>query len=413
MTATPIAPYAVSEDNSRGRVYPVDLSRDRNAFSRDYDRILHSQAFRRLQGKTQVFSSIATGDDRFRTRMSHSLEVERLARSLCRSLRLNEDLAAAVALGHDIGHAPFGHLGQDVLDRLLSANGGFEHNHQALRLVDEIECPYPDHPGLNLMFETREGLLKHCTRERAARLGQVAQRHLTGQSPPLEIQVVDWADALAYCHADLDDAFTAGVLSVEDMLQVPGYQQSWEAMCAMRPSEKHPVSAQMDSASQPQAQRASAMVRAAVRHMLSAALQDLTATSRVAIERADLRDLDAVRASPALITLSPACLAVHYDLKRFSRERIYAHEMVAAPRRREAVVLEDLFLAFLEDPTRMSGRTPPAGASLPRAVADHVARMTDRYAYREHERLFPDKHRHLMTAPSFASPAAPRRKPPQ
>lgn len=386
----PLASYAVSEENSRGRQYPVSVARDRTAFERDYGRIIHSQAFRRLQGKTQVFSFV-NEDDRCRTRMSHSLEVAQLSVSGCAQLRLNEALAAALAVGHDLGHAPFGHLGQDVLNELMAEHGGFEHNHQALRLVDVLESPYLEHRGLNLMFETREGLLKHCSRERALRLGEVARRHLDGSSPPLEVQMVDVMDAIAYIHADLEDAFVMGLLTPEDLLEAPGYRQAWESFSSRTFGDKSrvkpPASSDFED-SDPEKQRyARALVLTILREMITAASADVITATRRRIESANPVNLDAVRRCPPLVGFSQAAYEQHLALKRFSRERIYSHPTVVDVRAKERKILEDLFRAYITDPKEMSGRGPEKGEDSYRVVADHIARMTDRCAYREHRRL--------------------------
>jgi dGTPase len=248
----PDSSYAVSEQNSRGRQYPVAPTRDRSAFQRDYTRLVHSHSFRRLQGKTQVFPAEwfqpspidllhkdycsvpgylqalrMSPSDTHRTRMSHSIEVEQISRSLARALNLNSDLAGTLAVGHDIGHPPFGHTGQDALNSLFADVGGFEHNHHALLLVDKIESPYQEHPGLNLMFETREGLLKHCSLERAKLLGPVAGRHFTGESPPLEVQAVDAADQIAYLFGDLEDAVDRFVLSPDQLSEQYWFRDAW------------------------------------------------------------------------------------------------------------------------------------------------------------------------------------------
>lgn len=380
-----LAPYAVSENNSRGREHPVNLARDRNAFQRDLSRITHSAAFRRLQGKTQVFSS--TEGDRFRTRITHSQEVENLSESICAQLKLNVDLARALALGHDIGHPPFGHLGQDVLDELMKGRDGFEHNLQALRLVDELESPYLEHLGLNLMFETREGLLKHCTRERARALGPVAARHLDGTSPPLEVQVVDWADAIAYCHADLEDAFMMGLLDVEELRQAPGYNEVWSLYSSRFPGLAHPAKEDFASKDPSHVRRSRAIVCGVIREMITLAVDDLIVTTRSRLAAADLPDAAAVRRCPPLVAFSDPMRETHYALKKFSRERIYSHKSIVTIREKEARMLKDLFLAYVEVPSLMSGRGPEPSKDLHRAVCDHLAGMTDRFAYQAHEHL--------------------------
>lgn len=396
----PLAPYAVTELNTRGRQYSAEASHDRSPLQRDYTRILHSRAFRRLQGKTQVFS--AAEGDLFRTRMSHSMEVEQLARTIAQQLRLNEDLCATLAIGHDIGHPPFGHTGQDQLDELMKGHGGFEHNHQALRLVDEIECAYTEHPGLNLLFETREGLL-HCTPERARALGPVAAVHLNKTSFPLEVQVVDWADAIAYLHADLEDAHVRGILRAEDLREAPGFMKAWDQVKS-KPryaSLTLPSNADFEAPTSAKDQRlARATVQTVLRQMMSTAVDNLVQNSRAQILQANPQSLDDVRALPPLVGFTADHFAMHRALKKFSRERIYEHPDVASVRAEQVKVLRQLFNAYVTDPTQMSGRGPE-WADLPevnavgqvkrvdiyRAVADHLAGMTDAFALAEHRRL--------------------------
>lgn len=402
-----LAPYAVSEENSRGRRFSATISRDRNAFERDYSRILHSDAYRRLQGKTQVFS--ANTGDRFRTRASHSAEVEQVSRAVCRQLRLNETLAATLALGHDIGHAPFGHLGQDVLQELMADHGGFEHNHQALRLVDLLESPYFEHRGLNLMFETREGLLKHCTAERARQLGDVGQRHLDGSSPPLEVQAVDWSDAIAYCHADLEDAFVMKLLTVDDLLATPGYQEAWKRFSAPYPGLAHPTQCDFQSRDADALRKGKAIVRSVIRDMMTTAIDDLVMATRKRLELAQPQSLDEVRRHSPLVGFSDAGLAQHRALKAFSRENIYSHPFITSVRKQERVVLQDLFQAYVQAPDEMSGRGPEPGDSVHRAVADHISGMTDRYAQEEHARLLQARPELLASLQSGLQDAAPAR----
>lgn len=405
-----LALYAVSALNSRGRQHAVEPSHDRNPFQRDYTRILHSRAFRRLQGKTQVFS--AADGDMFRTRMSHSLEVEQLSRSIARQLRLNEDLCAALAIGHDIGHPPFGHMGQDVINGMMKGHGGFEHNHQALRLVDELEGCYPEHLGLNLLFETREGLLKHCSPARARTLGDVAVRHLDGTSPPLEVQVVDHADAIAYLHADLEDAMVRGILSAQDVRDAPGFMAAWERTASkMRYRDlKLPENEDLSDQAHPETQRMGrATLQAVIREMMSTAMNDLIVCSRAALVEAQPASLDEVRQSPPLIGFSPEHLARHKALRKFSRERIYDHPEVSRVRQVQAQALRELFCAFVQDPSQMSGRRwvsdGTSKADVHRAVADHIAGMTDHFALAEHARL-------RLEAPHLLAPLAVMETPP-
>lgn len=325
-----LAPYAVTEYNSRGRQHLVALAKDRNAFQRDYTRILHSRAFRKLQGKTQVFPA-EMGDmyDTYRTRMSHSVEVEQIARSIARALKVNQDLCGALAIGHDIGHAPFGHLGQDILNDLFSDIGGFEHNHQALRIVTQLESPYPNQEGLNLMFETKEGLLKHCTRERALSLGAVAERHLTGTSPPLEVQIVDAADQIAYLHGDLEDAFDKGLFDGLDLMHdIPGFKCCWDEFAHDNPEYKFPTVSLLRSEVPSDKIRAKALINEVWRRMLSSSVDSLIIQSRSNIELEQVETLSDVRGTSPLIRLPPDRAQLNRELRAFSRTHIYNNERV-------------------------------------------------------------------------------------
>lgn len=423
MTTAPLAPYAVTELNSRGRQFAAEISHDRTPFQRDYTRILHSRAFRRLQGKTQVFS--AADGDMFRTRMSHSMEVEQLSRSIAHQLHINEDLCATLAIGHDIGHPPFGHMGQDVLNDLMKGRGGFEHNHQALRLVDELECCYPEHRGLNLLFETREGLLKHCSAERAGKLGLVAARHLDGSSPTLEAQAVDWADSIAYLHADLEDAFVKGILKMQDLREAPGFMPAWERVKA-KSKYAHldlPCDADFHAPVAAETQRqARAIVLSILRQMMSTAVDNLIQTTRANLVTANVQSVADVRKSPPLVGFSTDHMAHHRALKKFSHARIYSHESVAVVRAQQAQALRQLFVAYLQDPDQMSGRGPDwgemtgssSGSRAPdiyRVITDHLAGMTDAFALAEHRRLQID-HPHLFEIKEavLGEPESPRRR---
>lgn len=316
ITKTNISSFAVTEYNSRGRQYPILLAKDRSAFQRDYTRILHSKSFRRLQGKTQVFLA-ECGDmmDTYRTRMSHSIEVEQIARSIARSLNVNEDLCGALAIGHDIGHSPFGHLGQDVLNKLFQDIGGFEHNYQALRIVDLLEKPYPDYNGLNLMFETREGLLKHCSQSRAKKLGSVAERHLQNQSPPIEVQIVDEADQIAYLHGDLEDALDKNLLDVNTIHTIPGFQVAYENILKDKPDFKLN-------------KKDKSTINEIWRKMMSLSIDNLIIQSRSNIELFQIETLSDVRLHSPIITHSPEQNQLLADLRNFSIENIYNHESV-------------------------------------------------------------------------------------
>lgn len=379
------APYAITPQNSRGRQFSAVDSRDRNEFRRDYTRVLHSQAFRRLQQKTQVFS--ANLGDLFRTRMTHSLEVDQVSQSIARALGLNEDLCGVLAIGHDIGHAPFGHMGQDLLDELMKDYGGFEHNLQALRLVDEIESPYPEHKGLNLMFETREGLLKHCTRERALGLGEIAARHLDGSSPSLEAQVVDHADAIAYVHADLEDAFSMGVLPLYRLYEAPGFVAAYERIAHRLPLGRLPTQDDISNGDSESRRVAKAVVLSVIRDMMTHSISDLVRNTRLALGFHRPKSPQEARALPPLVGFSAEHGKVHAHLKEFSRDNIYSHETIASVRRTEEKILRGLFAAFTENPSLLPGGPAPSREETYRRVADHISGMTDRFAVEQFRRV--------------------------
>lgn len=373
MNQPPLQPYAVNSYNSKGRAQPIELARDRNEFQRDYTRVLHSRAFRRLQGKTQVFpAGLAGFGESFRTRMSHSFEVEQISRSVARFLGLNQDLAAVVAIGHDIGHPPFGHTGQDVLNEKFADVGGFEHNYQALRLVDEVESPYPGKVGLNLMFETREGLLKHCSPELARTLGPVARRHLDGTQACLEVQVVDSCDQLAYLYGDLEDALDHGLLTPEQLFEeMPGFRQCWETV-AKTYSARLPTVQMLNDPRTAEGSRA--LISEVWRRMLSQSIEDLSINSRAILEREGVQSLDDVRShhSP-MIRLSDERISLHRSIRDFSRKNIYQHPTISEGRLQQVRALEAFIDAVRADPA--AWRLPSDCSA--RTMCDMIAMQTD------------------------------------
>lgn len=367
---------------SRGRRYPEAEAPTRTAFQRDRDRVIHSTAFRRLVYKTQVF--LNHEGDLFRTRLTHSLEVAQLGRSIARSLRLNEDLVEAIALAHDLGHTPFGHAGQDALNAALQAlpagehtpgGWGFEHNLQSLRVVDELEERYPAFDGLNLCFETREGILKHCSRRNAERLeavepGGVAARFLRGGSPSLEAQLCNLADEIAYNAHDIDDGVRSGLISIEQLEAVDLFDRYRRD--ALR---DHP------------GLRGRRLLFEAIRRMLSEQVYDVIAATRERIDQSGVQTVEAVRAATPLVTFSPDMRARSQALKTFLLHNLYRHPQVMETTERARRVIHDLFGRYLGDPSQMP-ESHRRAADMPRAVADYIAGMTDRFAIREHERLF-------------------------
>ena len=369
------AVYASQAETSRGRRHAEPGVRLRNAFQRDRDRIVHSTAFRRLVYKTQVF--INHEGDLFRTRLTHSLEVAQLGRSIARGLGLDEDLVEAIALAHDLGHTPFGHAGQDALHDCMRDQGGFEHNLQSLRVVDSLEARYPDFDGLNLSFETREGILKHCSRRDALALdalepGGVAQRFLTGGQPSLEAQLTDLADQIAYNAHDIDDGVRSGLLQFEQLAGLRGVWQHREQALA-----EHPQLAAMPGRR---------LLFETLRRMLSAQVHDVIDSTGAALALARPGSADEVRQLPRLLCFSAEVQADAVALKRLLFASLYRHPQVMRTTELARLVVSELFAAYLASPAEM----PAEHAAMPdrhRAVADYVAGMTDRFAAREHRRL--------------------------
>lgn len=365
-----LAPYAARPEDSRGRRHREAPPRNRSEYQRDRDRIVHSNAFRRLEYKTQVF--INHEGDLFRTRLTHSLEVAQIARSLARNLNLNEDLTEAVALAHDLGHTPFGHTGQDALNDCMRPYGGFEHNLQSLRVVDVLEQRYATFDGLNLTFEAREGILKHCSPRNARLLGDVGERFLKKRRPSLEAQIANLADEIAYNNHDIDDGVRSGLLDLEQLSQVKIVARHIKAV-----HKQHPRI-------EPQRLR-----HETVRRMIDTLVTDLVRASAENIRRHAPGDIEDVRRAPALIAFGARIRDESLELKRFLRENLYRHYRVVRMSAKAARIVRELFEAFLSDPRLL----PPdfqaqARDDTPRAIADYIAGMTDRYAIREHRRLF-------------------------
>lgn len=364
------APYAARPERSRGRRHPEPPPRGRSEYQRDRDRIIHSTAFRRLEYKTQVF--INHEGDLFRTRLTHTLEVAQIARSVARNLRVDEALTEAIALAHDLGHTPFGHTGQDALNACMKPYGGFEHNLQSLRVVDVLEQRYAAFDGLNLTFETREGILKHCSRKNARTLGDVGERFLKNRRPLLEAQIANLADEIAYNNHDVDDGLRSGLLTLEQLSQVEIFARHMRAVLKLFP-----------------ALTGRRLVHETVRRMIDTLVTDLTQHSAKTIRSFAPRSMEEVRDAPPLIAFSPPVHAEQQELKQFLRVNLYQHYRVCRMSAKARRIITDLFHAFLSDPRLL----PPefqarAAEDGPRAIADYVAGMTDRYAILEHRRLF-------------------------
>jgi dGTPase len=359
---------------TRGRRFAEPVAPTRNAFQRDRDRIVHSTAFRRLVYKTQVF--LNHEGDLFRTRLTHSLEVAQLGRSIARVLGLNEDLVEAIALAHDLGHTPFGHAGQDALNACMADHGGFEHNLQSLRVVDRLEERYPDFDGLNLSFETREGVLKHCSKANAEHLektepGGVGQRFLTRTQPSLEAQLCNLADAIAYNAHDIDDGVRSGLVSVAQLLEVELF-----AHYHQRALREHPALADKP-------RRA---LYETIRRMLSDQVYDVMLTTCARVEKAGVCNVDEARLTGPLVAFSDDMKARSSELKKFLFAHLYRHPQVMETTGRAQQVVHELFEVYVSQPAEMSADFA-AGVDLRRSVADYIAGMTDRFALREHERL--------------------------
>ena len=372
--STGLGPWASHPLQSRGRRHPEQPAPTRNAFQRDRDRIVHSTAFRRLVYKTQVF--LNHEGDLFRTRMTHSLEVAQLGRSIARALGLNEDLVEAIALAHDLGHTPFGHAGQDALDECMAQHGGFEHNLQSLRVVDRLEERYPDFDGLNLSFETREGILKHCSRANAEAIeavepGGIARRFLERTQPSLEAQLCNLADAIAYNAHDIDDGVRSGLLSLDQMQEVPLFEHYRQQSLAEHPQLKD---------------KPRRWLYESTRRMLSDQVYDVIDTTRAAIRAAGVTSADEARRAGPLLRFSEDMKSRSAELKKFLFASLYRHPQVTARMGQAKQAVRELFAAYLAQPGEMRAEFA-AREDRHRAVADYIAGMTDRFALREHERL--------------------------
>jgi len=365
-----LAKYAAHAESSRGRRFREPPPRGRSEYQRDRDRIIHSTGFRRLEYKTQVF--VNHEGDLFRTRLTHSLEVAQIGRSVARHLSLSEDLTEAITLAHDLGHTPFGHSGQDALNDCMKPYGGFEHNLQSLRVVDVLEQRYGAFDGLNLTFETREGILKHCSLKNARLRGDVGERFIRRKRPSLEAQIANLADEIAYNNHDVDDGLRSGLLEMDQLATVGIFRRHMRAALKAYPKIE-----------------GRRLVHETVRRMIDTLVTDLIRQSASSIRECDPQCLDDVRKAPAMIRFSERIRLEQTELKRFLHANLYRHYRVSRMSSKARRIITDLFQAFLAEP----GLLPPefqarAEADTPRAIADYIAGMTDRYAIVEHRRLF-------------------------
>jgi dGTPase len=375
-------PYAACDATSCGRRHREPPHPYRTGYQRDRDRILHSGAFRRLVYKTQVF--VNHEGDLYRTRLTHSLEVAQIGRTVAACLRLNEHLTEAICLAHDLGHTPFGHSGQDALDRCMKPWGGFEHNLQSLRVVEELEERYLAFPGLNLTFETREGILKHCSKANARQLGELGERFLRRRQPGLEAQLANIADEIAYNNHDVDDGLRAGLLTVEELSAVKLFRRHYAPVRTARARMSKRV-----------------LIHETVRRMINQVVTDLIETTRRNIEALAPACIEDVRAhAKPLVSLSRAVAAEHHELKVFLRLSLYRHERVLGMNRRAQQLLAALFDCFMNNVRAMpkehadralAWERASGEAGRARAVADYLAGMTDRYAVSAYRRLIDPK----------------------
>ena len=374
-----LAPFAAHDAQSRGRRFPEPPPEYRSEFQRDRDRIIHSNAFRRLVYKTQVF--VNHEGDLYRTRITHSIEVAQIARSIARAMKLNEPLIEAISLAHDLGHTPFGHAGQDALNACMRDYGGFEHNLQSLRVVDQLEERYAEFPGLNLTFECREGILKHCSVRNARELGEVGERFIKREQPGLEAQIANLADEIAYNNHDVDDGMRAGLIDVKELLEVRMFRRHFDAV-----TQQYPQLAQRR------------LVHEVIRRMINFLVIDLIRTTETNLASARPRSIDDIRAgSKPLAAMSDEVRTEHLELKKFLNEHVYQHHKVQRMTSKARRVITQLFDAFMADEKLLppehrvvvneTVESPPEMLRA-RAVADYIAGMTDRYAILEHRRMF-------------------------
>ena len=374
-----LAPCAATDAGSRGRRHKEPGPAYRSEYQRDRDRIIHSAAFRRLEYKTQVF--VNHEGDLFRTRLTHSIEVAQIARSIARALHLNEDLTEGIALAHDLGHTPFGHAGQDALNACMQTWGGFEHNLQSLRVVEELEERYAEFPGLNLTFESREGILKHCSPKNARALGELGERFLNKQQPSLEAQLTNLADEIAYNSHDVDDGLRSELIDVGQLCEVTLFREQYDTVRRSYP-DLHPRRT----------------IHEVVRRLINCQVVDLVETTQGNLEQAMPQDVEAVRRhSAALVAFSDSMREQNLELKRFLRQNLYRHYRVHRMTAKASRTITALFEAFINDPRLMPDEAREKArqqeqelgdAGRARTVADYIAGMTDRYAIAEYERTF-------------------------
>lgn len=364
-----LKPYAADPLKTLGRQYPEETSPTRNNFQRDRDRIIHSSAFRRLEYKTQVF--VNHEGDMFRTRLTHSIEVSQIARGMARTLGCHEDLAETISLAHDLGHTPFGHAGQDALNQCMREFGGFEHNLQSLRVVDFLERRYANFDGLNLTFESREGILKHCSIKNAQSLGGVGERFIKKHQPSVEAQIVNIADEIAYNNHDVDDGFRSGLLSFDSLKQNSLFDRCTKI-----------VDQTYTNINDEQ------RINEVIRRMIHILIEDVCSQSQKNIDTIQPKNIEAVRLAPSLISFSDSIREEQQQLKQFLRRAMYEHPYVAKMSEDAGMTIKKLFVYYIKEseaiPEKFRLHRKDAAA---RIVADYIAGMTDRFAIQTASKL--------------------------
>ncbi len=382
MAVRELATFAVLPNESKGRAYNEAQSNYRNEFQRDRDRIIHSSAFRRLEYKTQVF--VNHEGDMFRTRLTHSIEVSQIGRTIARALNVNEDLTEAICLAHDLGHTPFGHAGQDALNNCMKDFGGFEHNLQSLRIVDLLEERYADFPGLNLTYETREGILKHCSQKNALGLGELGQRFIKKNKPSLEAQIANIADEIAYNNHDIDDGLRANLLNIDSLRESKFVESNYrEVVKKWKDLNERQIRHEI------------------VRRMIDYIVSDLIETSKDLIDKYKPASVDSIReCSKSLIKMSQTTEKEHNNLKKILRKNLYQHEQVNLMSQRATETVKYLFNVYMEQPIFLTDElhmkiTKDSKIKdeqrKTRIIADYIAGMTDRFALSEYKRISENK----------------------
>jgi len=356
-----LAAYASNPVKSQGRIYKELQSQSRNDFQRDRDRIIHSASFRRLQYKTQVF--VNHEGDMFRSRLTHSLEVSQIARAVARTLNCHEDLCEAVALAHDLGHTPFGHAGQDALNFCMQMHGGFEHNLQSLRIVDQLEKRYASFDGLNLTFEVREGILKHCSLKNAKKLGDIGLRFLNKKQPSLEAQIVNLADEIAYLHHDLDDGFRSGILNLATLKELMLFEHYASQV-------EHDFEKLSDDK----------LLNETIRRMMHSIIDDLCKETMMYLQEFKPKSADEVRESPRIVRFSETMAKHLKEIKLFSTKHLYRHPRIIKMSSEAEETIKRLFNFYCEHFDLIPSTFLKNTDCKERAVADYIAGMTDRYA---------------------------------